>query len=82
MAINNINNLANNRLQNSGSSQGVATKSVRNSVAVAMPRSAAPLASGLPDFRPLVERYGPAVVNVSVSANVRSFGGPMVPGAH
>ena len=42
--------------------------------------SAAPLASGLPDFRPLVERYGPAVVNVSVSANVRSFGGPMVPG--
>ncbi|MBL0654406.1 flagellar biosynthesis anti-sigma factor FlgM [Aeromonas caviae] len=27
MAINNINNLANNRLQNSGSSQGVATKS-------------------------------------------------------
>jgi serine protease Do len=43
-------------------------------------RSAAPLASGLPDFRPLVERYGPAVVNVSVSANVRTFGVPMVPG--
>ncbi len=42
--------------------------------------SATPLASGLPDFRPLVERYGPAVVNVSVSANVRTFGVPMVPG--
>jgi len=42
--------------------------------------SAAPLASGLPDFRPLVERYGPAVVNVSVSANVRTFGVPMLPG--
>ena len=31
MAINNINNLANNRLQNSGSSQGVATKSATSS---------------------------------------------------
>ncbi len=41
---------------------------------------ATPLASGLPDFRPLVQRYGPAVVNVSVSANVRTFGVPMVPG--
>ena len=39
---------------------------------------ATPLASGLPDFRPLVQRYGPAVVNVSVSANVRTFGVPMV----
>ncbi|WP_270671604.1 flagellar biosynthesis anti-sigma factor FlgM [Aeromonas sp. QDB17] len=31
MAINNINNLANNRLQNSGSSQGVATKPATSS---------------------------------------------------
>ena len=31
MAINNINNLANNRLQNSGSNQGVATKSATSS---------------------------------------------------
>jgi serine protease Do len=40
---------------------------------------ATPLASGLPDFRPLVQRYGPAVVNVSVSANARTAGNPAMP---
>jgi len=40
---------------------------------------ATPLASGLPDFRPLVQRYGPAVVNVSVSANVRTAARPNMP---
>ena len=44
---------------------------------VALP--AAPVAGGLPDFRPLVQRYGPAVVNVSVSANVRTSAGPNLP---
>jgi serine protease Do len=44
-----------------------------------MAPSAAPLASGLPDFRPLVQRYGPAVVNVSVSANVRTAGSSRLP---
>src|SRR5690349_15278476 len=33
---------------------------------------AAPLVSGLPDFTALVERYGPAVVNVRVSSKVRA----------
>jgi len=54
--------------------------------AAAVPGSAAqvapaptPLASGLPDFRPLVQRYGPAVVNVSVSANVRTAARPSMP---
>ncbi|HEY2630032.1 MAG TPA: DegQ family serine endoprotease [Usitatibacter sp.] len=31
----------------------------------------APLISGLPDFTPLVDRYGPAVVNISVSGSVK-----------
>jgi serine protease Do len=33
---------------------------------------AAPLVSGLPDFTALVERYGPAVVNLQVSARART----------
>jgi serine protease Do len=31
----------------------------------------APLVTGLPDFTALVDRYGPAVVNISVSGNVK-----------
>ncbi len=34
--------------------------------------SAVPLVSGLPDFRQLVQAYGPAVVNVSVRSNPRT----------
>jgi len=43
---------------------------------------AAPLATQtLPDFAVLVERYGPAVVNVSVTHNVKTgFNGPQFPG--
>lgn len=44
--------------------------------------TAAPLATQtLPDFAVLVERYGPAVVNVSVTHNVKTgFNGPQFPG--
>jgi serine protease Do len=46
----------------------------------------APVVSGLPDFRELVRRYGPAVVNISVRANQRtsggSQGGPSLPPDH
>ena len=43
--------------------------------------SAAPVAAGLPDFRPLVQAYGPAVVNVSVRSVVTTRGhGRMPPG--
>ncbi|MEI2788843.1 MAG: DegQ family serine endoprotease [Steroidobacteraceae bacterium] len=41
----------------------------------------APIAAGLPDFRPLVQAYGPAVVNVSVRSVVKTSGhGRMPPG--
>jgi len=44
--------------------------------------AAAPLATQtLPDFAVLVERYGPAVVNISVTHNVKTgFSGPQFPG--
>ncbi len=46
----------------------------------------APLVSGLPDFRELVRRNGPAVVNISVRANQRTAGGsqgiPALPPDH
>ena len=43
--------------------------------------SAAPVATGLPDFRPLVQAYGPAVVNVSVRSVVKTGGlGRLPPG--
>ena len=42
---------------------------------------AAPIATGLPDFRPLVQAYGPAVVNVSVRSVVKTGGhGRLPPG--
>jgi serine protease Do len=41
-------------------------------VASAPAPSAAPVVTGLPDFRQLVQAYGPAVVNVSVRANVKT----------
>ncbi len=48
--------------------------------AVAAPVATAPT-QALPDFTALVKRYGPAVVNVSVSRNVQSAGGiPEIPG--
>jgi len=42
---------------------------------------AAPVATGLPDFRPLVQAYGPAVVNISVRSVVKTAGhGRLPPG--
>jgi serine protease Do len=38
-----------------------------------------PMISSLPDFRALVQRYGPAVVNVSVRADVKSVARPRMP---
>jgi len=50
-------------------------------VASAAAPSAAPVATGLPDFRPLVQAYGPAVVNVSVRSVVKTGGhGRLPPG--
>jgi serine protease Do len=37
------------------------------------------MVGSLPDFRPLVRRYGPAVVNVSVRADVKAMAHPRVP---
>ncbi len=43
--------------------------------------TAAPIVANLPDFRPLVQAYGPAVVNVSVRTNVKTRGhGRLPPG--
>jgi serine protease Do len=50
-------------------------------VASAPAPSAAPVVAGLPDFRQLVQAYGPAVVNVSVRSNVKTGGhGRLPPG--
>ena len=38
-----------------------------------------PMVSSLPDFRPLVQRYGPAVVNVSVRTDVKAMAHPRMP---
>ncbi len=44
-------------------------------------RSSAPVVTGLPDFSQLVQKYGPAVVNVSVRSNVKTAGhGRLPPG--
>jgi serine protease Do len=44
-------------------------------------RSATPVVAGLPDFRQLVQAYGPAVVNVSVRSSVKTAGhGRLPPG--
>jgi serine protease Do len=48
-------------------------------VASAPAPSAAPVVAGLPDFRQLVQTYGPAVVNVSVRANVKAGGHMRLP---
>ncbi len=42
-------------------------------------RNAAPVVAGLPDFRQLVQAYGPAVVNVSVRSNVKTAGHGRMP---
>jgi serine protease Do len=50
-------------------------------VASAPAPSTAPIVANLPDFRQLVQAYGPAVVNVSVSSNVKTRGhGRLPPG--
>ena len=50
-------------------------------VASAPAPSTAPIVANLPDFRQLVQAYGPAVVNVSVSSSVKTRGhGRMPPG--
>jgi serine protease Do len=58
----------------------------RASAAHALPEPAAatapapvPMVSTLPDFRALVERYGPAVVNVSVRGEVKTVAHPQMP---
>jgi serine protease Do len=47
--------------------------------AVARAPATAPLATSLPDFRPLVQQYGPAVVNVSVRADLKAAAHPRLP---
>ena len=47
-------------------------------VAAHMP-APVPMVGSLPDFRALVQRYGPAVVNVSVRADVKSVVHPRMP---
>ena len=50
-------------------------------VAAQAPAPGAPLVANLPDFRQLVQAYGPAVVNVSVRSNVKTGGhGRLPPG--
>ena len=50
----------------------------------AVSTAAAPVSSaavqGLPDFSPLVERYGPAVVNITVKQEVKTAARPPFPG--
>jgi serine protease Do len=48
-------------------------------VAVAPAPAPVPMAGSLPDFRPLVQRYGPAVVNVSVRADAKPVAHPRLP---
>jgi serine protease Do len=48
-------------------------------VASAPAPAAAPIVAGLPDFRQLVQAYGPAVVNVSVRSNVKTVGHMRLP---
>ena len=50
-------------------------------MASAPARNATPVVTGLPDFRQLVQAYGPAVVNISVRSTVKTAGhGRMPPG--
>jgi serine protease Do len=49
-------------------------------VAAAPAPAAAPVVSGLPDFRQLVQSYGPAVVNVSVRGTVKTSAHMGMPG--
>ena len=42
--------------------------------------NASPPIQGLPDFSPLVERYGPAVVNITVKQEMKTAGRPQMPG--
>ena len=48
-------------------------------VAVAPAPAPVPMVGSLPDFRPLVQRYGPAVVNVSVLADSKPVTHPRLP---
>lgn len=49
------------------------------SATVAQQPAPVPMVSSLPDFRSLVQRYGPAVVNVSVRADVAAAAHPRMP---
>ncbi len=63
--------------------EAAATTAVTTSqTATSLPaRNAAPVVAGLPDFRQLVQTYGPAVVNVSVRSTAKTAGqGRMPPG--
>jgi serine protease Do len=63
--------------------QAAGTPAVATSLptASAPARNATPVVAGLPDFRQLVQTYGPAVVNVSVRSSVKTAGhGRLPPG--
>jgi serine protease Do len=64
-----------------GSGHAAEAASTPAIVASAPARNATPLVTGLPDFRQLVQAYGPAVVNISVRSTVKTAGhGRMPPG--
>ncbi len=64
-----------------GSGHAAEAASTPAVVASAPARDATPVVTGLPDFRQLVQAYGPAVVNISVRSTVKTAGhGRMPPG--
>jgi serine protease Do len=64
-----------------GSGHAAEAASTPAVVASAPARTATPVVTGLPDFRQLVQAYGPAVVNISVRSTVKTAGhGRMPPG--
>jgi serine protease Do len=64
-----------------GSSHAARAAGTPAVVATVPAPGAAPIVSSLPDFRPLVQAYGPAVVNVSVRSSVKTGGlGRLPPG--
>ncbi len=64
-----------------GSGHAAEAASTPAVVASAPARNATPVVTGLPDFRQLVQAYGPAVVNISVRSTVKTAGhGRMPPG--
>jgi S1-C subfamily serine protease len=64
-----------------GSGHAAKAAGMPAAVASAPSPKAAPIVANLPDFRQLVQAYGPAVVNVSVRSNVKTRGhGRLPPG--